>query len=108
MFDSLSTKLDGAFKAIRGRGKLTEKDIDEAMKNVRMALLEADVNFKVAKQFCSKVAEEAKGEEVLKSLTPDQQVTRIVHEELIDTMGGQAAELKLNDAPPIIVMLVGL
>jgi signal recognition particle subunit SRP54 len=108
MFDSLSSKLESAFKAIKGRGVLTEKDIDTAMKQVRMALLEADVNFKIAKGFCERVGEQAKGEEVLKSLTPDQQVIKIVHEELINTMGGEAAELNLRAAPPVILMLVGL
>lgn len=108
MFDSLSSKLEGAFKAIKGRGRLTEKDIDLAMKQVRMALLEADVNFKVAKDFCARVAEQSKGEEILKSLTPDQQVIKLVHEQLIETMGGEAAELNLRDAPPIVIMLVGL
>lgn len=108
MFDTLHNKLEGAFRAIRGKGVLTEKDIDNAMRQVRMALLEADVNYKVAKDFCATVAEAAKGEEVLKSLTPDQQVIKIVHEQLIEVMGSEAAELNLRAAPPIVLMLVGL
>ena len=108
MFDSLHTKLEGAFKKLRGKGVLTENDIDTAMKEVRMALLEADVNFKVAKSFCESVAAEARGEAILKSLSPGQQVIKIVHEKLIEVMGSQAASLNLQDAPPIVIMLVGL
>ena len=108
MFDTLHNKLESAFKRIRGRGALSEKDIDATMKEVRMALLEADVNFKVAKDFCSRVGEKALGEEVLKSLSPDQQIIKIVHEELIETMGSGSVELELNVAPPAIIMLVGL
>ncbi len=108
MFDSLQSKLEGAFKKIRGRGVLTEKDIQAALKEVRMALLEADVNFKVTKEFCDKVAAEAVGESVLKSLSPDQQVIKIVHEKLIEMMGSGASELMLRDQPPIVIMLVGL
>lgn len=108
MFDSLSSKLEAAFKSIRGRGVLTEKDVVATTKQVRMALLEADVNFKVAKDFCSQVAEKASGEEVLKSLTPDQQVIKLVHAELVEVMGGSATELNLNVAPPAVIMLVGL
>ncbi|MCB0355227.1 MAG: signal recognition particle protein Srp54, partial [Bdellovibrionales bacterium] len=108
MFDSLGDKLQSAFKRIRGKTKLSEKEISAAMKEVRMALLEADVNFKVAKSFCDRVAEKAVGEEVLRSLTPDQQVIKIVNEELTDMMGSTASELNLQHAPPVILMLVGL
>lgn len=108
MFNTLQDKLDGALKLIRGKTKLSEKDINEALKAVRMALLEADVNFKVAKDFCAKVAEKSIGEGVLKSLTPDQQVIKIVHQELIEIMGGEASELNLSVAPPAVIMLVGL
>lgn len=108
MFTSLQEKLDSAFKRIRGRGVLTEKDIDETMKSVRMALLEADVNFKVAKDFCATVAEKSKGEAILKSLTPDQQIIKLVHQELISMMGGEAGELHTKVAPPAVIMLVGL
>ena len=108
MFDSLHSKLESAFKKIRGRSVLSATDIDSAMKEVRMALLEADVNFKVAREFCMHVAEKAQGSEVQKSLSPDQQVIKLVHEELVATMGGEAAELNLRVAPPAIIMLVGL
>lgn len=108
MFDSLHEKLEGAFKSIRGRSVLNEKDIAAAMKAVRFALLEADVHYRVAKQFCQSVAEKAQGEEVLKSLTPDQQVIKIVHEELKATMGAEATELELAVAPPAVFLLVGL
>ncbi len=108
MFDSLHSKLTGALKKIRGRGSLSQADIDAAMKEIRMALLEADVNFKVAKDFCATVAEQAVGEAVLKSLTPDQQIIKIVHDELTKVMGAEAAELNLRVAPPAIIMLVGL
>ena len=108
MFDSLQTRLDKAFKRIRGKGVVGEKDIQETMREVRMALLEADVNFKVAKDFCDRVALQSKGEEVLKSLTPDQQIIKIVHQELVNTMGEAAQELNLKVAPPAIIMLVGL
>ncbi len=108
MFDSLHSKLEGAFKKILGRGVLTEKDIELTMKEVRMALLEADVNFKVAKEFCDKAAQKALGENVLKSLTPDQQIIKIVHEELVEMMGVEAAPLNLSVPPPAIIMLTGL
>lgn len=108
MFDSLQDKLDHAFKKIRGKGVVNEKDLEATMKEVRMALLEADVNFKVAKDFCSRVSEKVLGSDVLKSLTPDQQIIKLVHQELVETMGAAAAELGLNVAPPLIIMMVGL
>lgn len=108
MFDGLQSKLEGAFKRIRGRGIVSKADIDATMKEVRMALLEADVNFMVAKELCEKVGEKALGEEVLKSLSPDQQIIKLVHDELVAVMGGEAAELNLRVAPPAIIMLVGL
>lgn len=108
MFDFLHDKIDGALRKIRGRGTLTASDVEATMKEVRTALLEGDVNFKVAKDFCTRVTEKAVGESVLKSLSPDQQIIKIVHEELITTMGGQAAELNLHSAPPVVIMLVGL
>lgn len=108
MLSGLSERLQGALGSIRGRSKLTEKDIDAALKEVRMALLEADVNFKVAKEFCARVKEQSLGEEILKSLTPDQQVVKIVHEELKGIMGGGAEDLALNQAPPVVILLVGL
>jgi signal recognition particle subunit SRP54 len=108
MFDFLHDKIDGALKRIRGRSALTAADVESAMKEVRTALLEGDVNFKVAKEFCSRVTEKAVGENVLKSLSPDQQIIKIVHEELTATMGETAAELNLKAAPPVVIMLVGL
>ncbi len=108
MFDALHTKLESAFKKITGRGVVNQKDIEATMKEVRMALLEADVNFKVAKEFCDRVAGKALGEDVLKSLSPGQQIIKIVNEELCATMGGEAATLNTSVAPPLIIMLVGL
>ena len=108
MFDSLQSRLESAFNKIRGRAALTEKDVSETLKEVRVALLEADVNFKVAKEFCQKVEEKAVGESVLKSLSPAQQVIKIVHEQLIEMMGGASTELDLSVAPPAVIMLVGL
>ena len=90
-FESLTDRLAGVFKKLRGHGKLTEADIKAAMREVRMALLEADVNYKVAKEFCAKVSERAMGQEVMESLTPAQQVVKIVNEELIALMGGEEA-----------------
>jgi signal recognition particle subunit SRP54 len=108
MFETLQSKLDAVFKKITGRGSLNESDIETAMKEVRMALLEADVNYGVVKDFTAKVAAKAKGEEILKSLSAGQQVIKFVHEELINVMGAEAAELNLKVAPPAIIMLVGL
>ncbi len=108
MFDSLQSKLEAAFHKIRGRGVLTDKDVEATMKEVRVALLEADVNFKVAKDFCARVAEKAVGEDILRSLSPGQQVIKLVHEELVVMMGTEAAPLNLGVAPPAIIMLVGL
>lgn len=108
MFETLQSKLDAVFKKITGRGSLNESDIETAMKEVRMALLEADVNYGVVKDFTAKVAAKAKGEDILKSLSAGQQVIKFVHEELIAMMGSQATELNIKVAPPAIIMLVGL
>ena len=108
MFASLQEKLGSALKSIRGKTVVSEKDLAETMRAVRMALLEADVNYKVAKDFCDAVSAKAMGESVLKSLTPDQQIIKIVHEQLVHTLGGEAAELNLRGTPPIIIMMVGL
>ena len=107
MFDSLQSKLDGVFKKLRGKAVIGPSDIDATMKEVRMALLEGDVNFKVAKDFCDRVGTKALGEDVTKSLSPGQQIVKIVHEELIATMG-ETAELNLRVAPPAVIMMVGL
>ena len=108
MFDSLQSKMKNAFNLIRGKSVITKKELDDALRQVRMALLEADVNFKVAKEFCDSVAQKALGEDVLKCLTPDKQIIKIVNEELTKVMGENSEDLKLNAAPPAIIMLVGL
>ena len=108
MFASLQEKLGNALKSIRGKSVVSEKDLQETMRAVRMALLEADVNYKVAKEFCDAVSQKSLGEAVLKSLTPDQQIIKIVHEQLVETLGGSASELNLKVSPPLIIMLVGL
>src|SRR4029077_7377505 len=108
MFDTLSDRLDGVFRRLRSKGKLTEKDIDEVARELRVALLEADVNVKVARDFIGRVKERAAGAEVAKSLSPAQQVIKIVNEELITTLGGSTAKLKISSKPPTIVMMAGL
>lgn len=107
-FEGLSDKLQEAFKKLKGKGKLTEKDIKEAMREVKLALLEADVNFKVVKKFISNVSEKCVGNEVLESLTPAQQVIKIVNDELTDLMGGSESKLEFNSVGPTIIMMVGL
>src|SRR5437868_5316771 len=107
MFETLSDRLNAAFTRLSGKGRLDEADIDEAMKEVRRALLEADVNFKVVKSCVDKVREGAVGQEVLKSLTPAQQVGSIVHEQLIALLG-EGSRLEMSKTPPTIIMLVGL
>ena len=108
MFESLSDKLEGIFKKLKGRGLLREADIAEAMKEIRMALLEADVNFKVVKDFTEKVKQRAVGKEVIESITPGQQIVKIVHDELCALMGGGLRKINLAPNPPTIIMLVGL
>lgn len=107
-FEGLSEKLNGVFKRLKSRGKLTEADVKEAMREVRMALLEADVSYKVVKDFVAKVSERAVGEEVLTSLTPGQQVIKIVNEELIALMGDSNAKVSFPSKSPCIVMMCGL
>lgn len=108
LFENLSDKLQDTFKKLRNRGKLTEADVAEALREVRMALLEADVNFKVVKDLVNKIKERAIGEEVMNSLTPAQQVIKIVNEELTDLMGGSQSKILIASRPPTVVMLVGL
>ena len=108
MFENLSARLQDIFKNLRNRGKLTEKEVDLALREVRTALLEADVNFRVAKAFIDRVRTRAVGEEVLMSLTPAQQVIKIVNEELTALMGGQSSRIAFSPKPPTILMLVGL
>src|SRR5215211_2140907 len=102
MFDALSDRFDGIFKRLRGRGKLTDKDVDEVAREIRVALLEADVNVKVVRSFISRVKERAAGAEVTKSLGPAQQVIKIVHEELIETLGGTTGKLTMSSKPPTV------
>lgn len=108
MFETLTDKLDLTFKRLRGQGKVSEKNIDEALREVRLALLEADVHFKVVKGFLESVKTKALGQEVLRSLTPDQQFVKIVREELTSLLGGSQQELDLRGTPPLVIMLVGL
>lgn len=107
-FENLSDKLQSVFKQLRSKGKLTEKDVKDAMREVKLALLEADVNYKIVKQFVNKVNERAVGAEVLESLTPGQQVIKIVNEELIELMGSAQSKLTFSNHPPTIYMMVGL
>ena len=107
-FESLTEKLSNAFKKLRSKGKLTESDVKEAMREVRLALLEADVNFKVAKDFTNRITEKAIGTEILESLTPGQQVVKLVNDELVELMGGAAARIAVPNHPPCIIMLCGL
>lgn len=107
-FESLSEKLNSAFKKLSGKGRLKEADIKEAMREVRLALLEADVGFKVVRDFVNSVSERALGSNVLESLSPAQMVIKIVNEELCELMGGQNAKIAISSKPPTIVMLVGL
>ncbi len=107
-FEGLSEKLNSVFKALKSRGRLSEADVKEAMREVRMALLEADVSYKVVKDFVAKVTQRAVGEEVLQSLTPGQQVIKIVNEELIALMGDANAKINFPSKPPCIIMMCGL
>jgi len=108
MFEILSDKLGKVFRLLGSKGRLGEKDIDEALRQVRLALLEADVNFKVVKDFTTRVRERALGVEVLQSLTPAQQIIKIVNEELIATLGGGQSRLESSPQPSSVAMLVGL
>lgn len=107
-FEGLSDRLQDILKKIRGKGKITEEDVKVAMREVRMALLEADVNFKVVKDFTNKVRERAVGKEVLQSLTPGQQIVKIVHDEMTQLMGGSESKLQMSTRPPTVIMAVGL
>ena len=108
MFETLTDKLDLTFKRLRGQGKISEKNIEEALREVRLALLEADVHFQVVKRFLESVKAKALGEEVLSSLTPDQHFIKIVRDELASLLGGEHQELDLRGTPPLVLMLVGL
>ncbi|HLH78200.1 MAG TPA: signal recognition particle protein [Candidatus Binataceae bacterium] len=108
MFETLSDRLEGVFKKLRGQGRITERNIEEAVREVRLALLEADVNLKVVRQFIEHVTRKALGQEVLRSLSPEQHLIRFVANELREVMGGSARELDLKVKPPVKIMLVGL
>ena len=108
MFESLSDRLGGVFDQLRGRGALNEADVRAAMREVRVALLEADVALPVAREFVDKATEQAVGQEVLRSVTPGQQVVKIVHDALVEMLGAESSELNVNVAPPAVVMMVGL
>jgi signal recognition particle subunit SRP54 len=108
MFETLTEKLDGIFRKLKGRGRLDEENIQSALKEIRMALLEADVNFRVARDFIEDIRKRAVGQEVLDSITPGQQVVKIVHDRLIELMGGVSSQLKFGSRIPAPIMLVGL
>jgi len=108
VFESLAEKLQNTLGKLKGKGKLTEKDVKEAMREVKLALLEADVNFRVVKNFVNKVKERSIGHEVMESLTPGQQVVKIVNEELTSLMGKEESKINFADNPPTVIMLCGL
>ncbi|OCA83861.1 signal recognition particle protein [Pseudobacillus wudalianchiensis] len=107
-FEGLADRLQNTMQKIRGKGKVTEADVKDMMREVRLALLEADVNFKVVKSFVKKVSERSVGQEVMKSLTPGQQVIKVVKEELTDLMGGEQSQIAVAKRPPTVIMMVGL
>ena len=107
-FEGLADRLQSTMQKIRGKGKVTEADVKEMMREVRLALLEADVNFKVVKEFVKKVSERSVGQEVMKSLTPGQQVIKVVKEELTELMGGEQSKIAVSNRPPTVIMMVGL
>src|SRR5688572_2490950 len=111
MFDTLSDRLNGVFDRLRGRGALSEDDVRAAMREVRVALLEADVALPVVRRFVDRVTEQAVGAQVLRSVTPGQQVVKIVHDQLVETLGGddeKSAELDLIATPPVVILMAGL
>ncbi len=108
MFDNLTDRLEGVFKTLRGAGKLSEENIKDSMREVRMALLEADVNLQVVKDFVAKITEKAIGLEVTKKLSPGQQVIKIVHEELVELLGGNTEQIRLDGRQPVTIMMAGL
>lgn len=107
-FEGLADRLQQTMQKIRGKGKVSEADVKEMMREVRLALLEADVNFKVVKDFIKRVSERAVGQDVMKSLTPGQQVIKIVQEELTELMGGEQSKIAVANKPPTVIMMVGL
>ena len=105
MFDSLSGKLQNAFKNLRGLGKISESNVSDSLREVRMALLDADVNFKVARDFIERVKEKAVGQQVIQSIQPGQQVIKVIHDELVELLGSQNASLELGGAPASVLMI---
>ena len=108
MFDSLSDKLQNVMKKIKGQTRITEKELDIMLREVKLALLEADVNYKVVKEFIANIKEKSLGESVMKSLTPGQQIVKIVRDELTILLGSGESKLNISPNPPTIIMLVGL
>jgi len=108
MFDTLSEKLQRIFKNLKGEARISEQHLDETLKEIRIALLEADVNFKVVKQFTDVVKQKALGQEVMQSLNPGQQVVKVVHDELVEILGGENVRLNFASQPPTVIMMVGL
>src|SRR5271170_4382264 len=108
MFDQLSDRLNAVFSRLTGRGKLSEGDVNDALREVRIALLEADVSLAVAKQFVASIKEKALGQNVLESLSPAQTIVKIVNDELVELLGGAQARLQFSDAPPSVILMVGL
>jgi len=108
MFENLTEKLDAVFKKLKGRSRLDEENIQGALKEIRMALLEADVNFKVVKGFIEDVKKHSLGREVIESISPGQQVVKIVHDRLVELMGGTSSQLRFGNRFPAPIMLVGL
>ena len=108
MFSNLSEKLENAFKKFKNKGKLTEADVKEGMREVKLALLEANVNYKVTRDFIKSVTERAVGSDVLESLLPAQQIIKIVHEELVKLMGETNNKLQISSRPPTVIMMVGI
>ena len=107
-FEGLTSKLQGVISKLKGKARITEDDVKEITREVKLALLEADVNYKIVKDFTSKIAEKALGQDVLKSLTPGQQVVKIVHDELVELLGSKEEGLNISSNPPTIIMLAGL
>jgi len=108
MFESLSDKLEGALQNVKGQGRISDVNIAESMREIRRALLDADVNYQVARDFTDRVREQATGEDVLTSVTPGEQLTKIVHDELVELLGGEQAEVNMADQPPTVVLVAGL
>ena len=108
MFESLSTRLQGITQRLRGKARITDADLDATLREIRLALLEADVNFKVVKQFVARVRERAAGADLLTGLNPGQQIVKIVHDELAAILGGERHQLRLEARPAVVLMAVGV